>query len=204
MKQIRSVLILILLFGIYSCNKEKVDEEKVAFEFDSQFIVGEWYHAYGNYVEDISFLSNLKSTGITYENRSSNYDVVDNISGNWFVTSYGSVLSIDRYWKQRNVLDKNNYSLVDKKEYYMLLIDKEFGNTESFIKIVENAKLKVGEEYSVIFLRNNSIIASNYISSNNKIAEVSSDGRLTAKGPGIAFIRIESNVGPMVIKIEVV
>ena len=86
----------------------------------------------------------------------------------------------------------------------MQLIDQEFGNMANFVKIIESANLKVGEAYNVIFLRANSVNASNYISSNNKIVEVSSDGRLIAKGSGIAFIRIESNVGPMVVRIEVV
>lgn len=202
MKGIIRTLLFAVLFIFFSCNKEekKEDTEK---GIDSSFIVGEWYRSYGNYVEDITFTKNLRFTGLVYENLTSKASVSDNMSGFWGIGSYGTVMSLDIFRTSTGRTETKDFSVVSWTDYSLQLLDKEYGNTESYLRIVENVNMRLNEIYEFDYLNKNSISASNYRSSNSSIISVNNNGQMTANDVGVAFINVSTNVGTLIVKVEV-
>lgn len=198
------VLIIFFVSILISCEKEEKDEQGGNFITDSEILVGEWCRSYGQYVYDITFTSNLKLTGKVYENLTSNPKLADNISGSWSLYSYGSELSISYYWASKNESDNAFfYSVKNWSHNYLQLVEKQYSNEETFIRVVESKALSVGNVYDIEYLKTYSISALNISSSNTSIIKADSDGKVSAIGRGIAFVTITTINDKMIVKFEV-
>jgi len=197
------LMTLSLLICHVACERhdkeEKIDDRGI----DSSQLVGEWYHAFASYVEDISFTQNLRFTGQVYEDLGTSPKVSDNISGSWAVSSYGNVLSMDVYRTSTGSSDIKNYSVQSWDDYSLNLKDKGNGSIENYLRVVEIKNMKIGEEYDITYTKNNTIITTSFVSSNSSIVTVSSDGHVAAKSIGIVFITVSCNVGSFIVKVEV-
>lgn len=201
-KVLVNTFLVTVLFVFCSCEKEE-KKDNTDSGIDSSLIVGEWYRAYGDYVEDITFAKNFRFTGLVYDKLSSKAIISDNLSGSWRISSYGTIMSLDIYRTSTGRTETKYYSVVSWTDYSVQLLDKEYGNTESYLRIVENVNMRLKEIYEIDYLNNKSISVSNYRSSNPSIVSINDNGQITANEVGIAFISVFTNVGNFIVKVEV-
>ena len=199
---IAKILILSVVLSLFSCcnDDEKKEEHK---GIDSTYLTGEWYRTYSNYVEDVNFTSNLRFTGVVYEELSSTPKIADHISGSWGLDSYGSILVIRIYRSSTGNEEDKYYSVGSWNNYMLQLMDKKYGNPEQYLRIVETLNLDSSAEGDIVFFKRNSISAKGYSSSNPSIATVDSLGHVTANGVGVAFITVSTSVGTLIVKVVV-
>ena len=186
-------LSIVLLNG---CKKEHNTEE----EFDNTIFVGEWCYNSGDYYTDITF-DPLRFTGIIYEGNPLTES--DKISGAWGYIVASGILSMDIYHYSTGESTDANYSVLKIDSYAMQLRNHNLNSVENYSKVIETLNLKQGKEEYINYTRNIPLNVSSYTSSHPSIAKVDNNGLISAINKGISYISIATDVGILIVKVEV-
>lgn len=196
MKQVIFLLVSIIL--LCSCHKD--DGEKN--DFDTSVLYGEWYSNVDGIVTDLS-LSSMTLAGNVYKTEGAEMVLYEKWTGSWLYYSENKILSMSIYYSSTHNQTLHNYQIVKVDDYTLILRDQNLGTVDSYNKVIESKKLGINEEYDIGYLKTHTITATSYISSNPSIASVDNNGHVKAKKAGAAFISISSNVGTLIVKVEV-
>lgn len=196
MKQV--IFLLVSIFLLCSCHKD--DEKKN--DFDTSVLYGEWYSNVDGIVTDLS-LSSMTLAGNVYKTEGAEIVLYEKWTGSWLYYSENKILSMSIYYSSTHNQTLHNYQIVKVDDYTLNLRDQNLGTVDSYNKVIESKKLGINEEYDIGYLKTNTITATSYISSNPSIASVDNNGHVKAKKAGIAFISVSSNVGALIVKVEV-
>lgn len=189
---------ILSILGLVSCHNDK--EEDVS--FDTSVLIGEWYNNSNGVIIDLT-LTKAFLSGIVYNNIDSEFEKYEDWSGYWGYTSSTGVLSMIILHTATGMEFSSHFKLLSSDMYSLKLRDQELGSTEIYNKIVESKNLSVGTVYDINYIKANSISASGYNSTNPTIVSVDSNGHVTANKAGVAFISITTNVGTLIVKVEV-
>lgn len=182
-----------------SCSKDNNEIEPL---FDTSVLYGEWYSNIDGVVTDLK-LSSMTLAGSVYKTEESELVLFEKWTGPWVYLTENKILNMSILHSSTQHETTHYYKIVKVDDYSLSLRDQEFGFVDSYSKIVESKKLGVGEEYDIGYLKTKLITATNYNSSTPFVASVDDNGLILAKKTGIAFISVSTNVGTIIIKIEV-
>lgn len=196
----KTVLIIFLFISLVGCSSDKDNNEE---KFDSSILQGEWYLFDGQVITDLSIQFNTLSATL-YQNTSSSPVVCDEWSGFWTFFAESKTINASISHKIRDLEEIKAWGVIQVNEYLLELLDKKLGAQENYYKVVENNTIGIGDSQIIdYFSKHMEIKPTSYTSSNPSIATVANDGIITGVSRGVAFIRISSNVGIMIVKVLV-
>jgi len=196
--EMKSLLMILSLFLLTSCHKESSEQ----INFDTSVLIGEWYSYNAGVVTDLTLTSSFLS-GSVYKNVDSEITKYDDWSGYWMYSSSNSILSMNILHTATGHETSHHFKILSTNTYTISLRDQKLGSTDVYNKIVESKYLTIDAESNITYLKENSISAVEYRSSNSSIVEVDSSGHVIAHAQGIAFISISTNVGILIVKVVV-
>jgi len=196
--RITAVIAVCLAVLLSSCSSD--DEGGSNFPATvSQYIQAEWYSPDAERYLNFEF---MYVTGVVYQNISAIPETAETFSGQWSYSNGGVLVMYVAYDK----------SLIGKTEgYYVLQCDDitlkmrhaSLGLTLDYYKIVESYNARIGDRIDIAYVKNHSDFSSaTYTTTNAGIADVDSDGRITVKGGGQAFVTVTSSAGSVIVKVN--
>lgn len=198
MKKI-TILLFVTSILFISCGKSDSDNTEVNNKIETSMFYGEWFSVnnstYYNFV-------NSKMEGIIYQDMNTMPSIYDYISGGWTFYKENSILRILVNYNNKMESQTEDYKLISIDDYSMTLQYIEFSNEIVLNKIISTNSMKIGDKYDINY-NNPKFESPIYSSLNTSIATVDNTGQVTATGTGITFISIKSQVGTVLVKIEV-
>lgn len=165
----------------------------------SQTIQAEWYSPDAERYMNFEF---MYVAGVVYQDMSTFPETAESFSGRWLY-SKGGVLSMDITYDKSLLSIDEAYYVLQCDDITLKMRHTSLGMTLDYYKIVESYKGRIGDRFDIEYVKNHPDFASaTYTTSNADIADVDSDGRVTVKGGGLAFITVTSSAGKVVIKVD--
>lgn len=196
--RITTVIAVCLAVLLSSCSSD--DEGSSSFPASiSQTIQAEWYSPDAERYMNFEF---MHVEGVVYQNISTFPETAETFSGLWGYTR-GGVLSMDITYDKSLVGGTESYYVLQCDDITLKMRHTSLGLTLDYYKIVESYKGRIGDHFDIGYVKNHPDFASaTYTTSNADIADVDSNGRVTVKGGGLAFITVTSSAGKVVVKVD--
>lgn len=196
--RIITVIALCLAFLLSSCSSDDDGGSNLPASI-SQAIQAEWYSPDAERYMNFEF---MYVAGVVYQNMSTFPETAETFSGQWGY-SRGGVLSMDITYDISLVGVTESYYVLQCDDITLKMRHTSLGMTLDYYKIVESYKGRIGDHFDIEYAQKHPDFASaTYTTSNADIADVDSNGRLTIKGGGLAFITVTSSAGKVVIKVD--
>lgn len=165
----------------------------------SQTIQAEWYSPDAERYMNFEF---MYVAGVVYQDMSTFPETAESFSGRWLY-SKGGVLSMDITYDKSLLSIDEAYYVLQCDDITLKMRHTSLGMTLDYYKIVESYKGRIGDRFDIRYVKDHSDFASaTYTTSNADIADVDSDGRVTVKGGGLAFITVTSSASKVVVKVD--
>lgn len=198
-------ILAVLVFALFSCCKDDDNDpqngngqiiEKKAF-------LGEWCCIEAGTATVLN-LQNLFLSGVVYQKINVMPEEYDIMSGEWTYVSANMVLAENVLHKVSKERRSHSYKVQKVDNISMILRSREYGNEETYYRIVEKVNVNSNENIEIQYIKKNKgFNKATFTSTNSNIATVQSDGVIKGVCGGIAFITVESEVGKVVVMVEV-
>ncbi len=142
-------------------------------------------------------------SGEVYQNLSTFPEIAESFSGQWLYARDGGVLDLNIMYYNSLKAGSENYYVLQCDDTTLKIRHAALGLTFDYYKIVESYKARIGDRIDIAYVKNHSDFSSaTYTTTNAGIADVDSDGRITVKGGGQAFVTVTSSAGSVVVKVD--
>ncbi|MDO4160459.1 MAG: hypothetical protein Q4D41_08395, partial [Prevotellaceae bacterium] len=198
MKKNLSIIALAITLGFTSCSEEDCDHiasDSSSSTSTTNSIVGSWYEEAEN--EEIR----LNENGTFYD-KYCNTRLCGEVEGRWEYDKDNSKLTWTySYSGQTQYAD---WAINNHTEFSFTIYSETVGS-HILEKIVETYELEVGETVDIQFPTSYpSYTVQSYESKNERLASVTSDGKITAEGEkGCTYIKIKTSTGNVWVKVIV-
>ena len=142
-------------------------------------------------------------SGEVYQNLSTFPEIAESFSGQWLYARDGGVLDLNIMYYNSLKAGSENYYVLQCDDTTLKIRHAALGLTFDYYKIVESYKARIGDRIDIAYVKNHSDFSSaTYTTTNAGIADVDSDGRITVKGGGQAFVTVTSSAGSVIVKVN--
>jgi len=193
MKKKFNLIVMFMAIALTSCNDDCNHIEKGDITDNNEYL-----SRFPWYIESVNEEVRFASTG-TYYDKFCTQLVSGEIEGRYSTDKAFLKLSMTSKLLGQNIY--KDYSIKNHSEYSFTTSSPSLG-TDVYEAIVESYSLNVGQTQSIQFGKSHNV--TQYSSTNERIAKVSSDGQITASGEkGTAYIKLVSGEGNVWVKIVV-
>ena len=182
MKKKFNLIVMFMAIALTSCNDDCNHIEKGDITDNNEYL-----SRFPWYIESVNEEVRFASTG-TYYDKFCTQLVSGEIEGRYSTDKAFLKLSMTSKLLGQNIY--KDYSIKNHSEYSFTTSSPSLG-TDVYEAIVESYSLNVGQTQSIQFGKSHNV--TQYSSTNERIAKVSSDGQITASGEkGTAYIKLVS------------
>lgn len=194
-----SCVICILFAALSACSKDEPNEGKK--EYRAEQFQGEWCAINDDGTATYLNIATVGFTGLVLQNLDTAPTLYETLSGMWAFRAQNSVIQLSTLHSSTGNELTEAYDVVSLSNLTMQLRSQEYGYTDTYSRVVDSKTLYVGEQ-AVISLNGLGHITG-YSTTCTRIVSVDSDGRLTANGPGKAFIMVYTAEDTVLVQIDV-
>lgn len=195
MKRYTLLPFLMVMLAFMACSSDETIPEQPT--ITKEMFMGEWFSE-----ENCTYLKMTYSSfqGVVYGQPDTFPIVGELLSGKWIYIAERNIIRMQTHYEKSSFKETRDYRVLRIDKYSMTLVDLNLNAEYTYHKVVDSRELALGEEFNIDI---EGFAPSTYTPVSPLIVKVNQQGRVKARSTGTTYVRAESEVSSIFIKVDV-